>query len=69
MWTQPKGNKCCATCQYWCGPRTAHHSGAAVVDSPGTRGKCAAGTPGDAIPGPTAMRSSCAKYQVWANLK
>ena len=66
-WTNT--TKCCATCANWGGPRKLVLNSYVETESPGTRGKCYAGVPGDAIPGPTAMKAYCPKYQKWAALK
>ncbi len=62
MWTAGKSEKCCVTCANWRGVRQ-DKGNALVTDSPSTRGKCGAGKPGSALPGPTAMEGrSCDKY-------
>lgn len=67
--TQGKGNKCCLTCEYWGGPRTLTNVKMAQVDSPSTRGKCNAGMPADAIPGPAACSGhNCSKHRLWSRL-
>lgn len=66
--TFTSSTKCCATCANWGGPRVVK-LGNAETDSPSTRGKCFAGVPGDATPGPTAMRTGCPKYTKWSALR
>lgn len=63
MSSMPKGNKCCATCLFWSGPRKISTL-SVEVPSINVRAKCLNGKPGDATPGPSACSSaSCNLYK------
>lgn len=63
MWTVQKSTKCCATCANWRGIRSEKGSMAVETAGPSDRGKCGAGKPGSALPGPCATEGrSCDKY-------
>lgn len=68
MWTNPSGNKFCATCNNWAGPRQLKLN-TSVVDSPSTYGKCYAGHISSANGMAASMGSSCCDYCKWAALK
>ena len=69
-WSASKNEKCCLTCDNWGGCRSVNYAKRAETDSPSTRGKCYAGMPTDATPGPTACKSGnqCRAYQSWSAL-
>ena len=68
-WEQNSSSKCCATCANWAGARTEHHRWA-VVEHPGTRGKCYEGVFCGVTQGPSASDGrSCSKYTLWPALK
>lgn len=63
MWTATKNTKCCATCVYWQGIRKEIFGNAYETPSPSERGRCGAGVPADATPGPVACGGrNCNKY-------
>ena len=68
-WSAGKSEKCCLTCENWCGSRSVNYAKRAETDSPSTRGKCSVGVPADASQGPTAMAGrQCSKHKTWSRM-
>jgi len=58
--------RCCATCGYWLGNRTADRRGCVIVASPMEKGQCSAHALTEHFT--RQANYSCGRYQKWAAL-